>query len=294
MLHDIPSNVQFGIRSLLETRGKIEFQDFNFSEGGCINHGGRLKTNHGDFFLKWNDAKKFPAMFETESRGLEVLRAAKALHIPEVVGFGSDDTHQFLVLAYVEHSAVSKQYWATLGRQLSILHRVTHNFYGLDHDNYIGSLSQRNQQSVSWHRFFTEQRLHVQVKLAADSGLINVAHINSFEALYGEIPSLIPDEKPALLHGDLWSGNIITNQRSEPCLIDPAIYFGHREADLAMTQLFEKFDNEFYSSYEENFPLLPGHNRRVNIYNLYPLLVHLNLFGAAYLRRITGILGDFK
>jgi protein-ribulosamine 3-kinase len=294
MLRDIPLNVQHGIRSLLEARGRIELHDFIFSSGGCINHGGRLKTNEREYFLKWNSARKFPAMFEVESRGLQLLRTAKAMTIPEVVGFGSDDTNQFLVLAFIEQGAASKRSWETLGRQLSILHKVTNDFYGLDHNNYIGSLTQHNEQHVSWHQFFIERRLGVQLKLAVDSGLIEAGFIKDFESFYTKLPSLIPEEKPSLLHGDLWSGNIIFNQSGEPCLIDPAVYYGHREADLAMTRLFETFNSEFYASYEESFPLLPGYAGRVDIYNLYPLLVHLNLFGGTYLRRITAILKDFR
>jgi len=293
MLDDIPRNVQHGIRSLLETKGLIEFYDFIFSSGGCINQGGRLKTNVGDYFLKWNSAGKFPAMFEVEARGLRLLRAAKAMTIPAVVGFGSDNTNQFLVLAFIEQGAASKQSWETLGRQLSILHKVTNDFYGLEHNNYIGSLGQFNEQHASWHRFFIERRLGIQLKLAVDSGLIEAGFIKDFESFYTKLPSLIPEEKPSLLHGDLWSGNIIFNESGEPCLIDPAVYYGHREADLAMTRLFETFDSEFYSSYEESFPLLPGHAGRADIYNLYPLLVHLNLFGSTYRGRITSILKKF-
>ena len=293
MLQDIPVNVQQGVRKLFSASGEIVLKDFRLSGGGCINHGGRLTTSLGNFFLKWNDVARLPAMFELESRGLQLLRSAQVVDIPEVIGFGQAENSQYLVLSFINENAPSKHYWKKLGQQLAGLHRVTNNFYGLDHNNYIGSLRQSNKQDESWVQFFIEQRLQVQVKLASDSGLIELEWLKKFESFYTRLPSLIPEEQPSLLHGDLWSGNVMVNEKGDPCLIDPAVYFGHREADLAMTQLFEMFNREFYSSYEDGFPLLPGHSERVDIYNLYPLLVHLNLFGPAYLNSIKTIVRKF-
>lgn len=293
MLQDIPLVIQKGVKNLLDVRGKINLTDFCFSGGGCINQAGKLSTSVGDFFLKWNNAAMLPSMFEMESKGLQLLHSANTIDIPKVIGFAEEGNNQFLVLQFIQENAPSNHYWEKLGRQLAQLHRVTNNFYGLGHNNYIGSLKQHNNQHTSWVNFFIEQRLKVQVKLAADSGLIELAWLRIFESLYSRMPALIPEEKPSLLHGDLWSGNVMINGNGDPCLIDPAVYFGHREADLAMTRLFELFDSEFYDAYEAEFPLIPGHTERVDIYNLYPLLVHLNLFGLAYLSRINTILRNF-
>jgi len=293
MLHNIPSNVQHGVKSLLNTTGPFELLNFSFSGGGCINQGGRLKTTSGDFFLKWNDAKKFPSMFETEAKGLRLLRDATVIDVPEIIGFGEEGTNQFLVLVFVEQGAPLKQYWENLGIHLALLHRMSASSFGLDHNNYIGSLRQFNQQNSSWIKFFIEQRLNVQLKLAADAGLLNSTWVKNFEMLSAKLPSLLPEEIPSLLHGDLWSGNLISNEKGNPCLIDPAVYYGSREADLAMTQLFGRFSEEFYTAYEETFPLLPGHAKRVDLYNLYPLLVHLNLFGREYLRNIISIVRSY-
>lgn len=293
MLQDIPVNVQQGVRTLFRASGEIVLKDFSFSGGGCINHGGRLTTSLGNFFLKWNDVARLPAMFELESRGLELLRSAHVVDIPEVIGFGEAGDCQFLVLSFIRENVPSKHYWERLGQQVAALHRVTNNLYGLDHSNYIGSLRQSNEQDESWVTFFVEQRLQVQVKLASDSGLMELEWLKKFESLYARLPSLLPEEQPSLLHGDLWSGNVMVNEQGDPCLIDPAVYFGHREADLAMTQLFEMFNEAFYYSYEEVFPLLPGHAQRVDIYNLYPLLVHLNLFGLTYLDSVKTIVRKF-
>lgn len=293
MLQDVPSDVQRGVKRLLSERGEINLNDFSFSGGGCINLGGKLATNFGDFFLKWNDAARLPLMFQMESSGLQLLRRTHAIDIPEVIGFGQEENTQFLVLSFIHQNALSKNYWEKLGHQVAQLHQVTNKLYGLDHHNYIGSLHQFNKQHSSWVNFFIEQRLQIQVKLAVDSGLIELEWSRKFESLYNKLRILIPEEKPSLLHGDLWSGNVLVNEKGDPCIIDPATYFGHREADLAMTQLFEVFDNRFYASYGETFPLLSGHADRVHIYNLYPLLVHLNLFGLAYLNRIKAILRNF-
>lgn len=293
MLQDIPSNVQYGVNRLLNTKGRIDLINFDFSGGGCINQGGRLITTSGDFFLKWNDAKRFPSMFETEAKGLQLLRNANTVDTPEIIGFGANGNNQFLVLSFVEQGIPSKQYWKNLGNQLALLHRIRDDSFGLDHHNYIGSLQQFNLRNSSWVNFFIEQRLNVQLKFATDSGLVDLSLIKSFDVLYSKLPSLLPEEQPSLLHGDLWSGNLISNEKGNPCIIDPAVYYGSRETDLAMTRLFGGFRNEFYSAYEDTFPLLAGHVTRVDLYNLYPLLVHLNLFGREYLLRITAIVKRF-
>lgn len=124
-------------------------------------------------------------------------------------------------------------------------------------------------------------------------GIVNSGWRKKFEALFLKLPALLPEEKPSLLHGDLWSGNLITDEKGEPCLIDPAVYYGNRETDLAMTKLFDGFDSEFYHCYNECFPLQKGFERRANLYNLYPLLVHVNLFGGSYKQSVENILDDF-
>ena len=233
-------------------------------------------------------------MFEAESKGLQLLRRQNAIKIPEVIGFGEEGSYQFLLLEFVEQKSRSKNYWHQLGNRLASLHRCSAELFGLDHDNYIGSLNQLNHQHSSWLTFFIEQRLNVQLKLAVESSQLNLEWRRKFDALYLKLPSLLPEEKPSLLHGDLWSGNLITDEKGEPCLIDPAIYFGNREADLAMTKLFGGFENEFYVSYHKAFPLQPGYEKRVDLYNLYPLLVHVNLFGGSYKNQVENILNAFR
>lgn len=293
MIKDIPFDVQSGVKSLFNDRGEIALIDFTFTGGGCINPGGRLNSGFGVFFLKWNDSDKFPSMFEKEAKGLQLLRNTGAIYIPDVIGYGENGGAQFLVIEFIEQTKPSQHYWRELGQQLALVHKSRNDLFGLDHDNYIGSLRQFNTQNASWIDFFIEQRLKVQLKLAFDSGLIKSSDLKNFDLLFSKLPSLFPEEKPSLLHGDLWSGNILSDKKGAPCLIDPAVYFGSREADLAMTLLFGSFEDEFYASYAESFALQPGYKDRVDLYNLYPLLVHLNLFGMQYSGRISGILKKF-
>lgn len=289
MLTSVPASIKEHLVNLLQA----ELKDFSFCSGGCINHGGLLNTSKGSFFLKWNDCKQFPGMFEAEAKGLKLLKNPSVIHVPEVVSVDSFDRFQFLLLEFIEEKRKSDLYWENLGHQLAALHKITSSKFGLDHNNYIGSLQQFNKQHTQWISFFIEQRLDIQLKLAIDSGKIKSDTIHQFQLLSKKLPSLLPEAQPSLLHGDLWSGNLITNEMGEPCLIDPAVFYGHREAEIAFTQLFGGFSKEFYHAYNNAFPLEPGFQERCDIYNLYPLLVHVNLFGGGYLSQVVSVLRRF-
>lgn len=293
MLSHIPSAVLEGVQQLLKGDGSAALRDFSFSGGGCINRGGKLSTSHGSFFLKWNDVHKFPGMFNAESKGLQLLYQPNVIRIPHVIGVGEEGSFQFLLLEFIEQKSSIKNYWQQLGERLANLHRQQADKFGLDHNNYIGSLPQFNNQETSWINFFIEQRLNVQLRLAIDSRSVESTWIKKFESLYTKLKTLLPEESPSLVHGDLWSGNLITDEKGEPCLIDPAVHYGNREADLAMTKLFGGFKLEFYDCYNEFFPLQKGYEKRMDIYNLYPLLVHVNLFGGSYKRSVENIVNEF-
>lgn len=262
--------------------------------GGCINHSVWVTTTAGDFFVKVNDARRYPQMFEAEAKGLQLLAAANTIKIPEVIACGKTSGESFIVLEYIQPGARSHKFWENFGESLANLHRITAPRFGLDHDNYIGSLPQSNTQHVNWVSFFIHERLQKQVALATDSQLLTSMHLKQFERLYTLLPALFPKESPALLHGDLWSGNFITATNGEACLVDPAVYYGSREMELAFTQLFGGFHQRFYAAYQAAFPLHPGFSQRVDLYNLYPLLVHLNLFGRSYLGQIQAVVGNFQ
>jgi protein-ribulosamine 3-kinase len=291
----IPEDIQQGVVSLLKQKvgDTLVLKDFSFTGGGCINNGGKLTTSHGTYFLKWNDAVKFPDMFQTEAKGLKLLAESKSMYIPKVIDAGEAGSFQFLILEFVAASNRTQHYWRDFGVQLAMLHQHTSTSFGLDYNNYIGSLPQQNTLHTSWIDFFIHNRLDAQLRLAERSSLVDKSLRRNFETLYAKLPDLLVMEKPALLHGDLWSGNVMVNQHGAPSLIDPAVYFGHREMDIAMTQLFGGFNPEFLQVYHESFPLAPGVEERLQLYNLYPLLVHVNLFGGDYLAQVNSILRRF-
>jgi protein-ribulosamine 3-kinase len=290
----IPEPVVRGVNEALQSQG-IASGSFRFTAtgGGCINNGGRLQTGHGSYFLKWNYARRFPGMFDAEAKGLTLLFDAHAIRIPAVVGTDVRDDYQFILMEFIAPAARSRNYWQALGRQLAALHSVSWDQFGLDHNNYIGSLAQNNTPAREWISFFIERRLEPQLKFGVDAGRIGKDVVTQFEILYRKLPDILCVEKPSLVHGDLWSGNVIVDDSGEPCLIDPAVYYGHREVDLAMTELFGGFERSFYDAYEEAFPTQPGLEERLDIYKLYPLLVHVNLFGGGYLGEVRSILRRF-
>ncbi|MDA1121778.1 MAG: fructosamine kinase family protein [Bacteroidetes bacterium] len=259
--------------------------------GGCINNGVKLSTSDGFYFLKWNTY--VGDMFEKEEKGLGILQNPKILTIPKTIGYGTIDSKDFLLMEFINRGRMTADYWTDFGHKLASLHRCNQEKFGLDHDNYIGSLPQSNRLSSSWVEFFIDQRLRVQLTLAMSSNKIPSQLLPLFDTLIQKIPDLLPEEKPALLHGDLWSGNVMVGSDGKVCLIDPAVYYGHREIELAFTNLFGGFDRTFYEAYNEEFPLVQGYENRFDIYNLYPLLVHVNLFGSSYLSGIQTALKKF-
>ncbi len=262
--------------------------------GGSINHAARVDTSWGTYFLKANDAFLYPQMFEKEASALDLLRTTGLITIPEVIMTGEEDGFAFLFLRFIESKMRNENFWENFGTALARIHRHTSTRFGFPVNNYIGSLSQSNREHTRWEDFFIEERLEKQLQLAEQSGRLSKADIDQFQSLYKNIESIFPDEPPALLHGDLWSGNFITGNNGEPCLIDPAVYYGHREMDLAMTKLFGGFDDIFYEAYQTEYPLASGFDDRVDICNLYPLLVHVNLFGGGYLSQVRNILKKFR
>ncbi|MDH5673567.1 MAG: fructosamine kinase family protein [Myxococcales bacterium] len=257
--------------------------------GGDINQACRLELADGrKFFVKYQ--RNPPAgLFEREAEGLRWLAEADALRLPEVLACGDDPP--FLALEWIEPGPPAADHDERLGRGLSALHRHGAPSFGLACDNYIAILAQSNLQSSSWPAFYRSQRLEPQLRLAVDHGRASRRLRSLFEQLWPKLEARSgPAEPPARLHGDLWAGNSLSDASGQPVLIDPAVYGGHREIDLAMMRLFGGFSERCFAAYEEAFPLAEGHRERVGLYQLYPLMVHVNLFGGGYAGRVERIL----
>lgn len=250
--------------------------------GGCINNGFEFITNRGSYFVKTNSVSRYPGMFYTEAKGLEILRNSFPGTVPGVIYAGEFEQTAFLILQFIGSGSKTHGYWQDFAVKLASLHRHTAEKFGLDHDNYIGSLPQQNKQYDTWTEFFITQRLKPLLTKAVASGLFDSNTSKKFDVLFAKLDRLIPSEKPALIHGDLWSGNVMTDEKGEFCLIDPAVYYGHREVDLAFSTLFGAFPDAFYETYHDVFPLEEDWKQRIGLFNLYPLLVHLLLFGSSY------------
>ena len=262
--------------------------------GGDINQVFRLRlANSKDFVLKLNSKDLYPDMFEKEAAGLRLLESAGS-NVPGVQMSFVEGTHQFLILEFIEEGRPTSSSWERFGRQLATLHLKTNDTFGLDHDNYIGSLDQINRRAVSWNDFFISNRMEPLIRKASERNLLIRSHLKKFESLFSRLPQLIPEENPSLLHGDLWSGNLMFDKLGEPVFIDPAVYYGHREVDIAMTRMFGGFNEEFLMSYNEIRPLEVGWQERIELHNLYPTLVHLVLFGSSYLSGIERTLNRFE
>jgi len=288
----MPDNIKLSIQYLLaEKLGPgLKIEEISELSGGSINEAARIKTNKGIFFAKCNESKKFPGMMAAEVKGLELLRNANAISIPEVIAQKTISNTQYLILEYINGPSTKKDLWEDFGRSLARLHKHSAEKFGLDHPNYIGSLPQNNRQHDKWPEFFILERLEPQIKMAVDGKQISRNVISQFGKLFSSLNTIFSQEKPSLLHGDLWSGNFLTGSNGQPCIIDPAVYYGHREMDIAMTKLFGGFSPGFYEGYLSEFPLEKGWEKRAEVCNLYPLMVHVNLFGGSYVDQVESTL----
>ncbi len=250
--------------------------------GGCIAHSRMVRLADGrKVFVK---SQTDGAMFRAEAMGLAELAKAKAFTIPQVLLYD----RLMLITEFVEQGKRPHNFMEDFGRRFAFLHQFTGMNFGFVEDNFIGSTPQRNiaapDERLNWVSFFFNKRLLFQFRLAERNGFADERFRRLFGIIEDKISTLmdLSDEPPSLLHGDLWSGNFIINLRGEPVLIDPAVYYGNREADLAMTLLFGGFTQEFYSAYNEEFPLRAGWEYRQNLYKLYHILNHMNIFGSGY------------
>ncbi len=286
--------------------------------GGDINESYRLSLSDGSaVFMKCNTAKNL-SFFEAEAKGLEALRGTKTIGVPRVLGFGTEKgrNRSFLLLEYLEASPRIKGYWEVFGRELALLHRADRQNkddqdlhfartggqdssekvgkfrFGFESNNYIGASPQINTPKESWITFFRDCRLRPQIRMA--EGYLDARMRRQCTELLDHLDSFLEEpEFPSLIHGDLWSGNAVCGPDGKAWILDPAAYVGHFEAELAMTELFGGFSPAFYGAYCEINPYDQGYRDRRDLYNLYHMLNHLNLFGGSYLSAVRGILNRY-
>jgi len=278
------------IISEVEEQTGLRAGDASPVSGGDINRACKLQMNDGQLlFLKWN--QQAPArMFETEAKGLQLLSAPNTgLFIPEAIAFGRN----WLLMEYLQTGPPGADAPEEFGRSLGRLHRSSNDDFGLDHDNFIGRLPQSNRKHSGWHEFFISERIEPQIRMATDSGKFDRSINQVFKRFTLNTKNLFPEEPPALLHGDLWSGNYAFTKNGSASVYDPAVYYGHREMDIGMTLLFGGFSSGFYRGYNEVYPLEKKYKSRVDVCQLYPLLVHANLFGGGYVQRSRSILKSY-
>lgn len=278
------------------------FREKGFSEeishtqsigGGSINSAFKISTKDGYWFLKYNSAQAYPKMFESEFPGLQIMAQTKTIRIPQPLFFYEGDQYSCILMEFIEQGTRLTDFWSHFAKDLAAMHHHSEEYFGLELDNYMGSLPQNNRKHHDFVSFFVNERLEPQIKLARDAGYIRRKHIQQCERLYTELSSIIPIEKPALVHGDLWSGNFMSDKSGKPVIMDPAVYYGHREVDIAMTTMFGGFSPSFYQHYQDNFPMESGWESRMDFYNLYPILIHVNLFGYSYMGSFERIIDGF-
>lgn len=253
--------------------------------GGYINQAYCIEDSKHSFFVKLNTTKSLH-MFEVEATGLQEIKNSHSLRVPTPICSGRNDTNSWLVLEYIEMDHVTKNGSAALGTGLAEMHRISFEKFGWIQNNTIGSTPQINNFSLDWIQFWRKHRLGYQLQLAKANGYTGRL-LKQGEYLMAELEAFFPEtpQIASLLHGDLWSGNYSYDLAERPVLYDPAIYYGDRETDLAMTELFGGFSTTFYAAYSEAYPLDPGYKTRKILYNLYHILNHLNLFGVSYLNQ---------
>lgn len=259
--------------------------------GGDIHAAYQITTPTRALFVKVPQHAHGADLLAAEAGGLALLRGKSPLLVPELIAQSA--APPYLVLNYLKPAPPDRSAWEKLGRGLAALHRNTAPTFGLDHANFIGTLSQRNPMHTRWADFYAEARLLPQLQWAVDRKHLNTEDTAATERLCHRLPELLPEEPPALIHGDFWSGNFHCATGGRMYLIDPAVCYAHREMDLALARLFGGFDAAFYAAYQAAYPLLSGWEERLPIYQLYYLLAHVNMFGAAYVGRTRRILREF-
>ncbi len=259
---------------------------------GLVSGAFHVGNKEENFLVKLSQASFAEDMFIKEQKGLNALKAVFG-QVPEVHAIGAYESYHFMVMEFVERHLPSGEMWEDMGKRLAQLHRTTNDRFGWEEDNYIGTLPQKNNWHENWVQFFMHERIDPMLRKAIDNGWTDHTVVKGFERLFGRLDSMFANDPPSLLHGDFWSGNYHIGPGGKGWIYDPAVYYGNREMDIAMSMLFGGFDKKLYEVYHHYYPLHSGWKERVDICNLYPLLVHVNLFGGHYTMKVKEIVERF-
>ncbi len=277
----------FGDTVSVETRKTVA--------GGCINTAALLELSNGERLFLKEHGRRPPGMMAAEAAGLAALAAVGAIRVPKPLAHWEDAENQYLLLEYLPEGSRKPRFWEEFGAAMAALHQGSSpGPFGFDGDNFIGATPQKNDWTESWISFFGEKRLLFQIELAEERGLSDSQMSRGVRKIVDKLGSLLVEpEKRALLHGDLWSGNYMVGPEGNAVIIDPAAYFGHPEADIAMTELFGSLGAPFYAAYREAGALDVGYQDRRDVYNLYHIINHLNLFGGGYAGSVRSIIRKY-
>ncbi len=284
----LPEKIKKDIEKKLDSR----IEDTRNLSGGCISNAYKIVMESGENFLLKINSNSPPDMFEKEAHGLNELQKPDAIRVPGLKIFSEN----YIVTEFIASGRKSSSFFRIFGKQFADLHRYKGSAFGFYEDNYIGSTPQKNmtegREDNDWTEFYFNKRLLLQLMLCEKNGYATEELTKNFGRLENKIGEILKgsEEEPSLLHGDLWSGNYMVDDEGNPCIIDPAVYYGHREADLGMTKLFGGYPEEFYASYNESYPLKEGWEYRENVYKLYHVLNHLNLFGRGYYSQAVSLI----
>ncbi|OBQ55462.1 fructosamine kinase family protein [Tamlana sp. s12] len=262
-------------------------------QGGDISHAYKIASDGRAYFLKTNEAAYALEMFQNEATSLGAIKHTNTIKTPEIVACGTFKNRAYLLLEFIPTKTADASDFKTLGKQLAQLHQNTQENFGFPQHNFIGKLTQSNTEHDNWLEFYTYERLLPQLNLATEKGLLKANETPSEAQILFTLKPLFENIKPSLIHGDLWSGNYLISDDDVPFLIDPAAYYGHYEVDIAMSQLFGGFDQEFYEAYLQEAERESFNQKRIEIYQLYFLLVHLNMFGYSYYTDVMHILRKY-
>lgn len=285
----IGQNLRYRISSIINA----PIQLIGPISGGDISSAYKIQTSGKSYFLKLNATPDALKMFQQEAIALQAIAKTNTIKTPTVIDVASFENEHFILMEFIERKSPSNEDMALFGEQLAHLHQISDENFGFETNNFIGSLPQSNKIHNNWTDFYTEERLAPQLELAVKQQLLSPSEVPNIQIIKSKTAPYFNSIKPSLLHGDMWSGNYVISKNGSPYLIDPSTYFGHAEVDIAMSLLFGGFGNSFYQSYRKFSPETKFSKQRIELYQLYYLIVHLNLFGKSYYNSVKGILNKY-